>query len=1179
MHARLKSVLNPHIRTPTHGFPLVVSLTMLVLLTIIAVGLLGLSAITLRTTTQSQAHQEAQANARLALMIAIAELQQSLGRDEAVTAPSAILDSNPDTPDVSGVAQPHLTGVWAARNEPLGTRPDYDRAAHFRRWLVSNGNPDSVERLNFAVDGSLTNPVLMVNPGGNSATGSQDGRVHAGLVPLDGGAYAWWVGDENCKAHIGMSDASDRGEASPGIADLLASMATPGSHGVRAIPGFEGFPTNTSTSDKIVSRGLIGLANPGDARPSEFFHDLSPYSESVLADVTRGALRQDLSLFLEREDIDWTHDWGWPGGRSSFPTAPLGPNGEIALSNPDQYDVLSWKSLHHWYHMHRQQISSASHLPLAAMRNYHAPNPVSNPMWNSGVKRVTPVMVRAQMVVSYGARRRGAVGRGDTAEYDLYLYSYPVLTLWNPYSVGLEVDQWSVFLHTLPLEHTIYQNGAKVNLTGGGTRAGNYNWGWPHGNMVMRFGDAGTPRITFAPGEAKVLTYVRSQAGGFNAHDMVDAIRPWLPPGRTDTVGHMGQPRHIGTISGSPNDRIEIETTGSSWHTSATSFNNFQTTFDYRTEARAVHAGHADTWRRHMFSGQVAWRVETDAGNPSPDFISRSNFPSMTLAQLEDSGQPFLHLDMRLKTLDEARLPNKTWLHTIPHHPYAAATSTRLHREVDAATTFFAHPYTIAFEQVNGIEGLIQNRPFFGTSNSPAGRSVIIAQDIPLAPLTSLAQLQNLPQLPIEALNWSGYYQQNHAIGNSHASPGLPPQEIKARSFPFYLGQYFAWQGGDLAGRFYSNWTWFNNHDYTISHAPASIIDRSYAANHLLFDSYFFSSLAGQQGHIFRSHGSERTPRQVITDFFDGTRPAPNAAYRPHLGGQEPSAISQSLAPGRQSVADDAHQRVAAHLMAAGGFNVNSTSVPAWSAVLASSHLKRPVILSSRGRLAARDQARFVVSRFNAPISGPADGGPSSEDARWLGYRELTEDEIHELATAIVKQVKTRGPFRSLGEFVNRRLTTDTELALYGALQAALEDPSVSINAAYRNDLITQSDLSGLSYSANYRFPEAALGSRYQGTPAYISQADILTPIAPILNARSDTFVVRAYGEAHAADGRVMARAWCEAVVQRVPEFIDPADEAHTPAADLRSDVNRRFGRQFVIRSFRWIPSAEITPI
>ena len=198
---------------------------------------------------------------------------------------------------------------------------------------------------------------------------------------------------------------------------------------------------------------------------------------------------------------------------------------------------------------------------------------------------------------------------------------------------------------------------------------------------------------------------------------------------------------------------------------------------------------------------------------------------------------------------------------------------------------------------------------------------------------------------------------------------------------------------------------------------------------------------------------------------------------------------------------------------------------------------------------------------------------------RWLqdNMPKILAREEAALAEAIVKQVKLRGPFRSLGEFVNRRLTTDPELARYGALQAALEDPDVEINDNYRSEEITANDLRQVKHSANYKFQEAALGSRYQGTPAYISQADILTPIAPIINARSDSFLVRGYGEARSADGqRILARAWCEAVVQRIPDYLDPVDEAFTPRDELKSEANKLFGRRFIVKLFRWIPAQEI---
>lgn len=1130
------------------GFALVITLALMVLLVIVAVGLLSLSSISLRTTGQNAARAEAAANARLGLMLALGDLQKMLGPDQNITAPSGIFDADPESPETTGLKHPHLTGIWRARNETLAQMPDYSRESSFRRWLVSNADDGKVRTPGFVNEGSLESPVRMVE--------ATDSPVEAGRLTVGSGTLAWWVGDENCKAFINPRNDSDRQENAP-AAELLAGLATPGPHGILSLEDFEKFPSNSAESDRLITRETLPLVAEGtDA--GKYFHHLSPYPSSVLANVTSGALRKDLSLYLERSDINWLQGWGRAEGSGGMPRGPLGPNGKIALSNPDDHDVLAWKHLHHWYSMHRKQLGNQQDLPVSAMLNTTSSiDPVGNPAWNSGVTRITPMVVRIQMLISLGAQ-----AQAGSNNHTLRMYSYPVVTLWNPYNVPMRVTEWSTFLHTLPLEHTIYKGGVKLPLTGGGTLNGSYNWGWPHGNMTMRVGGTTGPAITLAPGEAKAFTYNSSESGGFNAHNMIASPPAWLPT-------RAGQPRDLGTISGQASERIAISTSLATWESSATSYvgQNFQTTFDFRCEPRAIHAGHPTRFQNQMFSSQVGWRHESS--NPRTAFISERNFPNITLGDLNNNPMPFLHLDIRLKTLDEVALPNKTWLHNIPFHPYAAVTSTSKHSRqgVDAATTFFAHPYTLTFEQVTGVEGVFQSSPFFGPSNRPGGQSRIVSAPVPLAPLTSLAQLQNLPLLPIEALNWSGYHFQNHAIANSFASPGLPPVAIRETSFPFHLGQYFPWQGGDIAGRTYDDRSWFNSADYVIQGAPALVVDRSYAANHLLFDEYFFSSMAAQEGPVFEKYGTRRALRAVVDDFFSGRKPLPVAAYRPYKVAESASGDTASQLTGRTGATATAYLKSASLLMVDGGFNINSTSVPAWTAVLSAANRKRPVFMNRDSQLSGQDRGDFVVSRNPNPSTGDA-----TEASRWLGYRELDEDEIRQLAEAVVRQVKKRGPFRSLGEFVNRRRTTDEEMAKYGALQAALEDPEVDINRDYRGTAneITAADIAG----ANYKFPAAALGSRYQGTPAYINQADLLTPIAPIMQARSDTFVIRGYGEARSADGQdIIARAWCEAVVQRVPDYVDSSELPEIARDQLKSQANRLFGRRFLMKSFRWLPA------
>jgi hypothetical protein len=78
------------------------------------------------------------------------------------------------------------------------------------------------------------------------------------------------------------------------------------------------------------------------------------------------------------------------------------------------------------------------------------------------------------------------------------------------------------------------------------------------------------------------------------------------------------------------------------------------------------------------------------------------------------------------------------------------------------------------------------------------------------------------------------------------------------------------------------------------------------------------------------------------------------------------------------------------------------------------------------------------------------------------------------------------------------------------------------------------------------------------------------------MTVRSDTFTIRAYGEAKSpAGGKVLARAWCEATVQRYP---DPVPNPQSDEGFL-SELARpgsEFGRRFGITSFRWLNPQEI---
>jgi len=118
----------------------------------------------------------------------------------------------------------------------------------------------------------------------------------------------------------------------------------------------------------------------------------------------------------------------------------------------------------------------------------------------------------------------------------------------------------------------------------------------------------------------------------------------------------------------------------------------------------------------------------------------------------------------------------------------------------------------------------------------------------------------------------------------------------------------------------------------------------------------------------------------------------------------------------------------------------------------------------------------------------------------------------------------------------------------------------------------------------------AAAGAAAAHAPGYLTQADLLTRLGPCLATRSDTFRVRAYGEAiHPVDGVVEAKAWCEAIFQRVPEAdVDEGDyngeifpigkglKSSSGATSEGNDDWTGLHRDFRLVHFRWLSADEI---
>ncbi|MFH1500055.1 MAG: hypothetical protein ABII82_19795, partial [Verrucomicrobiota bacterium] len=308
--------------------------------------------------------------------------------------------------------------------------------------------------------------------------------------------------------------------------------------------------------------------------------------------------------------------------------------------------------------------------------------------------------------------------------------------------------------------------------------------------------------------------------------------------------------------------------------------------------------------------------------------------------------------------------------------------------------------------------------------------------------------------------------------------------------------------------------------------------------------------------------------------------------------------------------------QAAAGLLVNGAFNVNSTSEQAWRALLgAVNQLAYDPVTGGPPATGSRASA---LSRFEHPTADttvPATGGDPAD--LWRGYRELDETEIAQLARNIVTEVRARGPFVSLADFVNRRLIdnpgTPEDERLKGALQAALDATQRTLPGAYAanntdgthwQNAALRTFTSIANNNRDFHRLDSALGSALgvtdhasgrrvitdsaqtehaafrrlaAGAPKFLTQGDVLATIGGEISARSDTFTVRAYGEVTDPldpTAPATARAWCEAVVQRLPDYHSPGlDPSQTPAAG--SD-NARFGRRFEIVSFRWLNPDDI---
>jgi hypothetical protein len=1122
----------------SNGFALVVTLSLMILLTVIAVGLLSLSAISLRSSASSEAQARAFANARMAIILAIGELQKETGDDRRITADAAMLYS---------ARQSHLLGTWSSwapgfDKNPDQSAPDYSKPKTdlFRSWLVSAPDPSVLKKREWAETNVDSSWIRLFSTTRNGFD------LSAPPVAVSKGAFAWAISQENTKAKVNVAGPDAEIAVNTALQVQRRPSLALGTALKQPTDGWNLRANRLISFDQIaLDPDLIADSAALPAAGASF----TTHAQGLLTDVVKGGLKVDLNLGFEMNDSDFERT-SWSGTPNPFRS----PNANMGFSSPGTYEgqralfrplvgnpivsnvtdysevkiddrflaagVPTFDHLRSYYRVPHHLYGGTS--PTVAWRgaDHVAANipgasgstqfsPAKPPRGTTSSLAIRPILNRMIYLLSVKFVRPA----GGTSPIRIRLVLTPVIALWNPYNTALEMQGAYAFpWMDLPFQMTWKRNNVQVGDFVLAVMMGQESWVPRQAGPYFRCdlsadGNDMNKAIRFEPGEVRVFVPSSATPTLFSRKDTLLAnrsvkMRPVADVQDLNLTGGFEIPMEDGIYGKTlpalrDNDRVtlKIET--------------------YQQQGRGFHyfVSLVDAARQQAISDVQILNL-TSVSLPE-------SAPMHGSALLQAPPQPYAVIETfhrTAKTVDGSS--NSDLVYTT--NPRQASINHQL-----AAGTFSVAPhYQSTLRAVASFDGAIQTsfdgrRSFWGATNSPPeGKDLLPFFEIPREPTLSLASFQSADLA-------SSAFSSANQFSNSWASP--------------YLG---------LAKTASAN---------SASIPGVPVYDTPYLSNEALWDGFFFSGAAptlrpapsGSPATAWSAPiaNVERPLRDVVTDFVKDAVGKPLANSRMRL--DKAALADEDLV--ERLLDPEGCTRIAAHLSVDGAFNVNSTDVEAWAALL--SGLRGEAFEVEGGAPSPPSQTPFP--RFRHPTG--------KTDDNWNGFRALDDAQIRTLAENLVREIRLRGPFLSLGEFVNRRVE-DSALGKSGAIQAA-------IDAAKLNEQAKQESFATTNYPSEAK--NHIIADTGVGVPGYLTQADVLQSLAPVITVRSDTFTIRGYGEARDAAGKVMARSWCEAVVQRTPRFVDPTDAADAAIASI-TPINQKFGRRFEIISFRQLSPLEI---
>lgn len=1195
---------------------------------------MSLSSVEVRTTKARNVTLQAQSNARFALMIAIGKLQESLGPDARATVKSSMLDTEPSTLKIDDVAHEHWLGVYPTINpedpdlaftDPRALR-DYSLSEI--EWLVSSkGDADPLSSEgDFITLGQFSEDTLT-----SSETLSSLAQAELLSINDNTGRFAWMVTDESMKARINTIAAKDSSDILDPLEVIIFTDkdVNYSKYQVVQSTAFEnvlpGYQTNLDDLNILLTPNQLALLDDGDGEeyietPWEEWSILNqdkftPYSMSLPVDVANGRLKKDLTAYLKG---DHTNLDGVTMIDSRF---------DITEDRATTFDLLKqWSNYVDDITVPQEVVAprfsgDENGEPIAPEHGLH------------------PLITQGSVIIQPSFKILDPEP-GDAANLTrltpIYIFQ-PQFQISNPHNVDLAAQDY------------IIQLGYTFSL---GMRA---NGGRGTDDLDFKLSEVALSNISDA--DKAFINSFQWDSWAENSHGFIPPL-PEHVPAHNETIDYQGA---NSTTATNPlrfftfvikDQAIKAGESLMFYAKPPSSGENHGVEYNMNSDADTsilstytsdedlnllINEGNLDEFFYFTLNEDIEGQTTALASRDYLKFGSNMTTKTGAIPDRNNFNDVDMHLNLYSHDGTEPSLlhsikkgqanfrNNISHVKTYPLSEYQegiirTVTDTLVHENavINFGSSMGPSNFDI-FEgdtnantppkagQPHAVLGYwnIRNQESY-SEDADWDNSGVIGSDW----LNSFS----FRDVPTFQLTWEAVINQYGNLSSDRLG-GLHLSGVDEMVFPFFdypagdigplsIGQFqhanlsaYGWQPTYAFANAQAEPRLEDRSTFKSSSQP-KIYDNSYVLNTSIWDSYYLSTIPQDGSTTFEDQMRLPNSRQIITNDI----PFENDDLLDTNG----------------------FNRSAANVMIHGGFNVNSTSPTAWKAFLTG--LLGQTIetrLETNTNSHSDEDSVIALGRFMSPLLAEPNTVTSDrttltfdEPSTWSASRTLNASEIDILTTRIITEVKNRGPFLSLADFVNRRLdpsedeanTNDEQVyqQVLGTLQAAInkatiedqvinyhlyEEDEQNINSTEFRTVKKDIDWSNLNFTTTTESSEESMfglpkskidavgGLLHSYSPMFLSQADILSKIGPSITVRGDTFTIRAYGDTLDTEGNVVARAWCEAIVQRTAEPVDwDGLESTLIQPDLPTTTDSVFGRKLKIINFRWLHEEDLTP-